>query len=108
MAGQNYSRNIRQALLYDYIKKPQHYDDSSPPEDMWRGRLAGEMLLHSRSERMRRENSLSLLILPRPAPDPASHNKLSHRLLCSARSAADWSDEMRELDAVPGGGAARL
>jgi hypothetical protein len=41
MAGQNYSRNIRQALLYDYIKKPQHYDDSSPPEDMWRGRLAG-------------------------------------------------------------------
>ena len=47
----NYSRNIRQqALLYDYIKKPQHYDDSSPPEDMWRGRLAGEMLLHSRSD----------------------------------------------------------
>jgi hypothetical protein len=36
MAGQNYSRNIRQAVLYDYIKKEEFYDDSAPPEDMWR------------------------------------------------------------------------
>ena len=36
MAGQNYSRNIRQAVLYDFIKKEEFYDDSAPPEDMWR------------------------------------------------------------------------
>ena len=41
MAGQNYSKLIRQAVLFDYIKKPQYYDDSSPPEDMWRGGLIG-------------------------------------------------------------------
>ena len=36
MAGQNYGTNIRQALLYDFIKKEEFYDDSAPPEDMWR------------------------------------------------------------------------
>ena len=36
MAGQNYSKLIRQAVLFDYIKKPQYYDDGPPPDDMWR------------------------------------------------------------------------
>ena len=36
MAGQNYSQLIRQAVLFDFIKKPQYYDDGPPPDDMWR------------------------------------------------------------------------
>eukprot|EP01051_Picozoa_sp_SAG22_P013458 SAG22_NODE_1509_length_4263_cov_194.143612_3_plen_101_part_00 len=36
MAGQNHSGNIRQAVLYDYIKKAEFYDDGPPPSDMWR------------------------------------------------------------------------
>ena len=36
MAGQNYGTNIRQAVLFDFIKKEEFYDDSAPPEDMWR------------------------------------------------------------------------
>ena len=35
MAGQNYSKGIRQAALYDYIKKPEFYDDGPPPADMY-------------------------------------------------------------------------
>ena len=35
MAGQNYSKGIRQAVLYDYIKKPEFYDDGPPPADMY-------------------------------------------------------------------------
>ena len=34
MAGQNYSQLIRQAVLFDFIKK--NVDDGPPPEDMWR------------------------------------------------------------------------
>ena len=105
MAGQNYSRNIRQALLYDYIKKPQYYDDSSPPEDMWRGGLIGEMAA-ALSLRAHAQGKLSVSldvtkINSRRSKPQQTYS--SHRLL----SAADWSDEMRELDAVPGG-AARL
>ena len=33
MAGQNYSQLIRQAVLFDFIKK--NVDDGPPPEDMW-------------------------------------------------------------------------
>jgi hypothetical protein len=35
-AGHNYQSNIRQAVLYDYIKSEKHLDDGPPPEDMWR------------------------------------------------------------------------
>ena len=34
-AGHNYQSNIRQAVLYDYIKNEEHLVDGPPPEDMW-------------------------------------------------------------------------
>ena len=32
-AGHNYQRNIRQAVLYDYIKRDEFLDDGPPPAD---------------------------------------------------------------------------
>jgi len=34
-AGHNYQLNIRQAVLYDYIKRAELLDDGPPPADMW-------------------------------------------------------------------------
>ena len=32
-AGHNYQRNIRQAVLYDYIKRDEFLHDGAPPAD---------------------------------------------------------------------------